>query len=138
MDRATQVANILRRGAGQPGAVWPSFGRNSAPARWSARIVLIAVGCLGVLLLVGSLFWIVLKVALVLAVVVMLARRFGTRALAFSGSDALRAVARTPFHVIAAGALLVAAFAFGGTTGFLVAAGVCIGVYVRARLIDWP
>ncbi len=138
MERATQVANILRRGASPPGAVWPSFGRNSATTRWSTRAVVIAAGCLGVLLLLSSLFWIMLKAALVLAVVVILVRRFGGRALAYSGSDALRAAARTPFHAIAAGALLIAAYAFAGSTGFLVAAGVCIGVYVRARLIDWP
>ena len=138
MDRATQVANMFLRGAGQPGAAWVSFARNAVPARWSTRAILIAAGCVGALFVLNALFWILVKAALVLAVPVVLARKYGSRLLAYRGSDALQAAANAPPHFYAGGALLAAAYVCAGSAGFLVAAGVCIGVYVRARLIDWP
>jgi hypothetical protein len=103
MPRAMQVANIRRRGVSQHSAASSSFGRNSALGRWSAGTALIAAGFLGALLLLSSLFWMMLKGALVLAVLVLLARRMGGRPLTCSGSGALRAAAMAPIQFIVAG-----------------------------------
>lgn len=138
MPRAMQEANIDRRDLTRLSAASPPFGRVAGPARWSMGAVLVAVGCAGVLLLLNSLFWILLKVGLAVAALVFVARRFGSRGLAYSLSDALRALVRTPYPFLAAGTLLLAAYALAGSSGILVAAGVCLGVFVRARLIDWP
>ena len=138
MPHAMQEANIGRRDVTQHYAPPPLFGRVSAPGRWSTGAVLAAAGCVGVLLVLNSLFWIILKVALVVAALVFVARRFGIRGLAARGAEALRALVRAPFPFLVGGTLLLASYAFAGDSGVLVAAGVCLGVYARARLIDWP
>jgi hypothetical protein len=90
------------------------------------------------LLLLSSLFWIVLKGALVLTVLVLLARMSGSRGLTLSGPRPLRAVEMPAVQLIVAGTLLAIAYACAGCPGFFMAAGVCLGAYLRARLIDWP
>ena len=153
MPRAVQEANIRRPGAGRQGVVISSFSQPraelpspelspfenvSAPTRWASGAVVVAAGGLALLFVLNTMFWMLLKGAVALAVVVFLVRRLGERGFAQTGADLLRAVQSAPRHWVVGGALLLIAYALAGDAGFLLAAGVCIGVYVRARLIDWP
>ena len=138
MQSVIEVDDVRRRSVSEFDGEQPSFAREAAPNRWNASTILIAAGVLCVLFMLNSLFWIALKVAVVVAGLVWLARKYGGQTLAYTGSDILRMASNAPREVIAGGALLLIAYAFAGSAGFLVAAGVCVGVFVRARLIDWP
>ena len=136
----------------KPAAV--SFGRDSAfGLSFEGRAVMMGIACVCLLLLLSTLFWMLLKGAVVLAAFLYLVARFSARGIgpstpqparveaASSAARAFGAVHTPGFRLVAGGMLVAACFVGAGLDGLMLGLGVCLGVFmavfVRARRLPW-
>ena len=129
-----------------------SFGRVSAFGfSFEGRAILMGIACFCLLLLLSTLFWMLLKGALVLSALLYLIARLsgrGTRPstpkieAASSAAQAFGAVRAPMFRLVAAGTLVAVVYVGAGLAGLMLGLGVCLGVslaaFFRTRRLPWP
>ena len=148
----------VRRARGRPvqKAVAVSPGRVSAFGfSFEVRAVLMGIACFCLLLLLSTLFWMLLKGAMVLAAFLYLVARFSARGIGPSTLNSARIEAaawaarafggpvQTPaFRLVAVGTLVAAVYLGAGLAGLLLGLGVCLGVFLavffRTRRLPRP
>jgi len=126
-------------------AVPVSSGRVSAfGLSFEGRAILMGIACFCLLLLLGTLFWMLLKGAVVLAAFLYLVARFSARGVGPSRSEptcieatspaerAFGAVHTPAFRLVAVGTLVAAGYVGVGLVGLMLGLGVCLGVFLAA------
>jgi len=144
---------LRARGRPVQKAVAVSPGRVSAfGLSFEGRAVLMGIACFCLLLLLlSTLFWMLLKGAVVLAAFVYLVARFSARGIGPSTLNSARieaaawaarafggAVHTPAFRLIAVGTLVAAVYVGAGLAGLLLGLGVCLAVFFRTRRLPWP
>jgi len=151
------LQEVLRaRGRPVQKAAAVSPGRVSAfGLSFEGRAVLMGFACFCLLLLLSTLFWMLLKGAVVLAAFLYLVARFSARGIGPSTLNSARneaaawaarafggAVHTPAFGLVAVGTLVAAVYLGAGLAGLLLGLGVCLGVFLavffRTRRLPRP
>jgi hypothetical protein len=136
----------------KPAAV--SFGHGTAfGLSFEGRAILMGIACFCLLLLLSTLFWMLLKGAVVLAAFLYFVTRFSARGTgpstpnsarieaASSAARAFGAVRMPAFRLVAVGTLVAAVYVGAGVAGLTLGLGVCLGVFLavffRTRRLPW-
>jgi hypothetical protein len=141
---------LRARGRPVQKAVPVSPGRVSAfGLSFEVRAVLMGIACFCLLLLLSTLFWMLLKGAVVLAAFLYLVARLSARGVGPSTLNSARIAAtssaarafggavHTPaFWLIAVGTLVAAVYVGAGLAGLLLGLGVCLAVFFRTRRLS--
>jgi hypothetical protein len=150
--RAIRATNF-ERGTGiaqRTGRLLSRVHLNFPAHSFIARVAIMGVASFGILILLGLLFWIILKGVLVLVVLLFLGSRISLYRFWPPGARMSRSIPRSPdtsvlravripaVQAIIGGSLLATGYASAGRFGLILAGGICLGLYLRARVVVWP